>query len=226
MLKYLNDGEPLEKWVGQRNLARQYDFMNSTFVLWQSQGRPLVSFSFLQELNFYAVHLLSPCPGVFRNKVQQNVDIRGTPHNPPPWEEVEHWMAEFLSTSHRLYKEASAMHLAAYALWRLNWIHPFAQGNGRTSRALCYFLLCQRYDKWFPGLPILPELIRQNRDEYCELLRETDGRLDGENMADLSAIEAFLERLLLEQLESAIREQDATQSAAPGPFPLPPRPDS
>jgi hypothetical protein len=29
--------------------------------------------------------------------------------------------------------------LAAYGLWRLNWIHPFVEGNGRTARAVCYF---------------------------------------------------------------------------------------
>jgi Fic family protein len=32
--------------------------------------------------------------------------------------------------------EASAVHLCAYVLWRLNWIHPFGDGNGRTARAI------------------------------------------------------------------------------------------
>jgi fido (protein-threonine AMPylation protein) len=26
--------------------------------------------------------------------------------------------------------------LAAFALWNLNWIHPFIEGNGRTARAV------------------------------------------------------------------------------------------
>ncbi|MEX1365172.1 MAG: Fic family protein [Nannocystaceae bacterium] len=26
-----------------------------------------------------------------------------------------------------------------YTLWRLNWIHPFVEGNGRTARAACYY---------------------------------------------------------------------------------------
>jgi hypothetical protein len=28
------------------------------------------------------------------------------------------------------------LHLSAYVLWRINWIHPFADGNGRTARML------------------------------------------------------------------------------------------
>jgi len=32
----------------------------------------------------------------------------------------------------------SPLHLAAYTLWRMNWIHPFVDGNGRTSRAVSY----------------------------------------------------------------------------------------
>ncbi len=39
--------------------------------------------------------------------------------------------------------------LAAYALWRLNWIHPFIEGNGRTARAACYYLICMKYGKLF-----------------------------------------------------------------------------
>jgi hypothetical protein len=34
--------------------------------------------------------------------------------------------------------DATAIHLAAYLMWRLNWIHPFADGNGRTARMTSY----------------------------------------------------------------------------------------
>jgi len=48
--------------------------------------------------------------------------------------------------------DLSAIHLAAYVMWRLNWIHPFADGNGRTSRALSYLILCIAWEKSFPAL--------------------------------------------------------------------------
>ncbi len=206
LLKHLDDGHPLANWLVHRNLARQYDFMNTSFQLWQAQGKPKVSLTFLGELNLYAVHHLSPRPGVFRYKFEYNVAINGSAHQPPPYQEVEAWMADFLINLHKLYETGTAIRAAAYALWRMNWIHPFAQGNGRTSRALCYFLLCQRYNVWFPGTP-LHELIRQNRDEYCELLRDADKTVDLHHMADLSKIDDFLERLMSKQINSVLDQR-------------------
>lgn len=46
------------------------------------------------------------------------------------------------------------------------------------------------------------ELIRENRDEYCELLKEADRTIDKDNMADLTKIELFIERLLEDQIDS------------------------
>ena len=206
LLAYLEDRHPLANWLGQRNLARQYDFMSTSFVLWQTQSKPRISLDFLSELNLYAVHHLSPSPGIYRHKIDYNVKINGSDHQPPPHDEVEAWMADFLIKLHHLYENDTPVRTASYALWRLNWVHPFPQGNGRSSRALCYFLLCQRYNLWFPGTP-LHELIRQNRPEYCELLRQADKTVDSENMADLSKMDEFLERLMTEQISSVAERQ-------------------
>ncbi|MES2846560.1 MAG: Fic family protein [Pseudomonadota bacterium] len=199
MLAYLQDGHHLESWLGHRNRARQYDFMNTAFILWQDQGRPSVSMPFISELNFYAAHHLSLAPGIYRNQISYNVKVGK--HIPPEHDDVPRHMADFMAKLSELYRTSLPITLAAYALWRLNWIHPFPQGNGRTSRALCYFLLCQRYDKWFPGKPLV-ELIRDNRQEYCDLLTEADGTLTSEGMADLQKIEAFLVRLMQVQIAS------------------------
>ena len=47
----------------------------------------------------------------------------------------------------------SAIHLAAYLLWRMNWIHPFADGNGRTARVVSYVVLSVKLDSLLPGAP-------------------------------------------------------------------------
>ena len=42
-------------------------------------------------------------------------------------------------------RTGDAHHGAAYVLWRLNWIHPFApDGNGRTARAVAMIVLFSR----------------------------------------------------------------------------------
>lgn len=61
--------------------------------------------------------------------------------------------------------------LASFVLWRLNWIHPFIDGNGRTAAVLCYFVLgvkseppiSSKYEQVF-----LPEILRQKEKEYIE----------------------------------------------------------
>lgn len=96
MLSYVPDGHAIERWLTHRNLARQYDFMNTAFLLWQAQGKPQLSITFVQELNFYASHYLSPHPGIVRSRVKVNVKITNTEHLPPPWEQVDYWLAEFI----------------------------------------------------------------------------------------------------------------------------------
>jgi len=88
--------------------------------------------------------------------------------------------------------------LAAYGLWRLNWIHPFIEGNGRTARAACYYLLCVRGGALLGGMKIVPERIRENRMEYVAALRAADCAWNNGDY-DLSLMESFLARLVDEQ---------------------------
>ncbi len=94
---------------------------------------------------------------------------------------------------------ATPVHLASYVMWRVNWIHPFFGGNGRTARAASYLVLCTKLGFIVPGTPAMPELIVANRDPYYEALRAADtawkkGRLD------LTAMEKLLSGLLATQL--------------------------
>jgi Fic family protein len=89
--------------------------------------------------------------------------------------------------------------LPAYALWRMNWIHPFVEGNGRTARAACYYLICLRNGGLLPGRKIVPERIRENRKPYYEALAEADMHwADGH--FNVSALASYLQGLLKAQL--------------------------
>jgi Fic family protein len=89
--------------------------------------------------------------------------------------------------------------LAAYALWRLNWIHPFVEGNGRTARAACYYLISLKQKKILTGKRIVPERIRDDRKPYYAALKAADRAWDEGNL-DVSVMADYLETLLLGQL--------------------------
>jgi Fic family protein len=89
--------------------------------------------------------------------------------------------------------------LPAYALWRLNWIHPFVEGNGRTARAACYYLICLKQGKLLGGRKIVPERIRENRQPYYDALKAADIAWEEGNF-DISRLADYLAGLLKAQL--------------------------
>jgi Fic family protein len=92
--------------------------------------------------------------------------------------------------------------LPAYALWRLNWIHPFVEGNGRTARAACYYLLCLRQRQLLPGSKIVPERIRENRLPYYAALQAADVAWESGHF-DVRELTNYLGDLLKQQLSEA-----------------------
>lgn len=179
------------------NLGRQYDFLQTSFIVSQHHGDFQINHRFIKELNFYAVHYLSSNPGEYR---KQYVDISNTPHEPPAWEKVDQLMIDFLSELADFDGASEPVLTAAYVLWRINWIHPFVQGNGRTARALSYFVLCQNLNMWLPGTKIIPESIRETRPEYCSILQRVDQSYQSNGAPDLAELTDYLQTLLTKQL--------------------------
>jgi Fic family protein len=81
----------------------------------------------------------------------------------------------------------------------MNWIHPFVEGNGRTARAACYYLICMKQHKLLPGRKIVPERIRENRRPYYDALEAADRAWD-DGKLDVSVMAKYLEELLKGQL--------------------------
>jgi Fic family protein len=95
--------------------------------------------------------------------------------------------------------DKSAVHLAAYVMWRLNWIHRFADGNGRTSRAASYLVLCVKSGYLLPGDKTIPEQITDNRQPYYDALEAADETFV-KGTLDLTAMEDLLSAALATQL--------------------------
>ena len=116
-------------------------------------------------------------------------------------------MCEYVN---EMWAEKSAVHLAAYVLWKMNWIHPFADGNGRTARAVSYVILSIKLDSILPGTPTIPEQIAADKSPYYKALEAAD-RAWADGKIDLSELEDLIEAMLAQQLYHAAREASGEQ---------------
>lgn len=112
------------------------------------------------------------------------------------------------------FDSGEALHLCAYVMWRLNWIHPFIDGNVRTSRALAYFVLCAKIGYRLPGHVTLPEQIASDKAPYYAALGRADEHW-AEGRLDLSALEALLDEWLAKQLVTACDDAKNPSSGPP-----------
>lgn len=96
--------------------------------------------------------------------------------------------------------ESTPIHLASYVMWKLNWIHPFTDGNGRTSRAASYLVLCLRAGYLLPGRLTIPDQIAEDKSPYYLALEAADTAWTEKKAIDLAAMEKLLAELLARQL--------------------------
>lgn len=178
----------------ERNLIRQYDLLANCIEIGLKQGPFAIDNYVLWALNHAAVANISQFGGRYREE-----PIYVGDHIPPHFDLVPQLMDRFISFIHENWDNLTATQLAAYGLWRLNWIHPFIEGNGRTARAICYYLLCTKYSGLLPGNKIVPERIREDRQPYYNALKAADRAWANGNL-DLSELEAYLAELLDKQL--------------------------
>jgi Fic family protein len=151
-------------------------------------------------LHRIALEGISAYAGNFR---PAGVEIEGSRHEPPGAHLVPEKIEEMCDYVNENFAKKTAIHLAAYIMWRLNWIHPFADGNGRTSRTLSYLVMCIHLRERLPGTNTIPEQIVKNRVPYFEALDAADAAAkDGK--VDVSKMEALLESLLAAQLYKVV----------------------
>jgi fido (protein-threonine AMPylation protein) len=193
----LREDHPAYRALEVSNGNRQYDFLRSIVQASIDMGKPFISSHILKALNFQAISCLHTNAGEYRP-----CEVRVGQHQPPDWFRVQALMDDLVNTVNRNWVEADSIVLAAYVLWRLNHIHPFINGNGRTARAAAYFVLCVQAGGWLPGATILPELIRMHRARYVAALQQVDQSL-ANGQLDLAPLHTLLQELLNAQIASA-----------------------
>ncbi len=103
-------------------------------------------------LQAIAIRDVYPCGGKYRNALH-HVYIANSAHELPEAAFVPGLVRDAVDWINVERGKRSALERAAYALWRFNWIHPFAGGNGRTSRAVAYLVVCMDAERMLPGVP-------------------------------------------------------------------------
>lgn len=189
-----------------RNALRQFDLVIERIEYWTAPKAPSpfrLRLSTVLDLHRAALEGLSVFAGNFR---PASVGIKGSKHEPPGAFLVPGLVEELCDYVNEKF-DRSAVHLAAYALWRLNWIHPFTDGNGRTARALSYLVLCIRLGYRLPGTRTIPELIADDKTPYYKALEKADA-------GDLKELEEFVQSLLAKQLLGIAEAASGSQPKA------------
>jgi Fic family protein len=187
-----------ENGIRQFNLALE---IIRSFV--KDRERPFkLRSNIIVQLHKAALEGLHSLAGTFRNTP---VKIGGSGHTPPDAafvsEEVEH-LCQYVNNNW----SRSALHLASYVLWRLNWIHPFSDGNGRTARMVSYVVLSLKIDGLLPGSPTIPDQISADKKPYYDALESADKAFAKDENVDVRDLEMLMERMLALQLLNAAKE--------------------
>lgn len=151
----------------------------------------------IRHLHQMAMNGILSDAGQFRSV---EVTITGVEHVPPLAIDVPGLVRDLCDTVNAVRGPASALKLAALALWRVGWIHPFRDGNGRTARAVSYLILCSRVGRNLPGVLTIPEQLDRRRTECIRAFETIDqGWEDGRLTLDV------LTGMLREMMEVQIR---------------------
>lgn len=189
--------DPQEKAAAEaRNGFRQYDAAIGTIQESLERGAFKLRPSLILGLQREALAGISSYAGNYR---PGGVAIEGSKHEPVGAHLVPALVEDMCDYVNDNWDGSTPLHLAAYLMWRLNWIHPFADGNGRTSRIISYVVLSIRAGAVLPGTPTIPDQIVDNRNPYFEALDAADAAYrDGK--IDVSKMEELLGSLLANQL--------------------------
>jgi Fic family protein len=192
------DNPELFSNIQEHNLLRQYDLLSNCIEIGFCKGIEAFDKYTLWALNHAAVANIAQFGGRYR---EEPISVGN--HTPPHFKDVSDYMDRLFSLIHENWTiNDHPTLLAAFALWRLNWIHPFVEGNGRTARAACYYLLCMKAGRLLPGKKIVPERIRENRGPYYAALQSAD-RAWNDGRYDVTDLAVYLEELLRDQLLEA-----------------------
>ena len=199
--------------VGMKSVLLAY----IVYSLGRAEGQkrpPLVpTEKVLCRLHQAATVFLLKQPGQYR-RFKVSVGREGfTVFEPPHWNEIPRLIREFFDDLAVLWTTGDPLDIAAFALWRITWIHPFRDGNGRTAFAFAYACLCLKLGALLPHADTILDQMLSHPAQCNGPLRVADESIEANprGQPDLSQLKYYYDQLLLKQIQSA----EAIQRAAP-----------
>lgn len=190
--------DPMERAEAEaRNGLRQFDAGIRCIEDALERGAFRLRPSLILALHREALRGISQFAGNFR---PAGVEIEGSSHEPPGAHLVPELVEDMCDYANEHWETGTAIHLAAFVMWRLNWIHPFADGNGRTSRIASYVVLSVKTGFVLPGTKTIPDQITENRNPYFDALDAADNAWRETQSVDVSRMEDLLSGMLAVQL--------------------------
>lgn len=175
-------GKPLKDHLEAKNHQEALEYL---YELVEKGKNHTVSERFIRNLHQLVTQDIDrKWAGKYRNS---NVIIGGADHTPPDAIEVPNKMRELMEWLKGNKKKLHVIELAALLHHKLVYIHPFFDGNGRTSRLAMNLLLMQ------VGYPLVI-ILKNDRKKYYRVL----GRAD---QGDLLPLIRFISQMVNRSLD-------------------------
>jgi Fic family protein len=202
----LDEEEPdARQLVAQTNSLRLVDFTQGLIDSAIRLGAPArVTPDIIRTMNSVAMPGLIDNPGKYRDGP---ATITNSKHVPPAHTELDALVEEMCGQLDVERARGGEIWVAAYALWRLNWIHPFEDGNGRVARALTHFLLSVDLKlPRMPGTKSLPARILDEPRKYWRCLEAADEAFKRHRRVNVQNLQGFVEKHMQALLREGIQE--------------------
>jgi Fic family protein len=173
-------GKPLRELYEVKNHAKAFSYVKECV----KSGKPLCEADVKEIHSLLMEEIL--VGGIYRDT---GVRITGARHKPPVPSVMYAQIKDFFAELPQKSRELNAIEFAAFAHAEFVKIHPFIDGNGRTSRLIMNFILIEN--------ELQPVLITtENRKAYIEALESY--AVDGD-LTPFSEMIAKLEEALLRE---------------------------
>jgi Fic family protein len=133
-------------------------------------------------------------------------------HTPPSYAQVDKLINEFCVFANDRRTESFFLHPIAKAIilhFLIGYIHPFADGNGRTARALFYWYLIKK-GYWLIEYMSVSRIILRSKAQYARAYQYTE--LDGNDLTYFVLYNLKAIHISLEDLKSYIERKNKEKS--------------